>query len=439
MSTLPPGPSSQLWSMLSYLRDPLFCMVPLAEKYGDPFTFPGKPAMVCVGDPVGIKALYSADPDTFEPLLQDMAVFLGRHSLLLTSGAEHRRQRKLMMPPFHGARMRAYGEIMCRLVGEHSAGWTKGHEVKIYEVAQHISLDVILQAVFGLGSPEQRAAVGKLVLDLLNGISPLIALFPSLRRDFGGVGPFAAFSRRKRLLHDQLDALILAARAAGPRDDILSLLVHARDEEGQSMSDEEIRDQLLVLVVAGHETTAISLAWALYELHRPENAPVIARLRAELEALSPDAAIEKIDKLPYLEAVCQETLRRYPIAPAPSPRKLLKPFELMGHSLPAGVAVTAAIGVTHFREDLYPEPRRFNPDRFLERKFTPFEYLPYGGGARRCIGAAMASYELRLVLATLLRRFRLRPASLKPDHGKVRAANVGPATAVKMIVEERLS
>jgi cytochrome P450 len=281
--------------------------------------------------------------------------------------------------------------------------------------------------------------VGKLVLDLLNGISPLIALFPALRRDFGGVGPFAAFSRRKRLLHAQLDALIHAARAAGPRDDILSLLVHARDEEGQSMSDEEARDQLLVLVVAGHETTAISLAWALYELHRPENAAVNERLRAELAALGPDAAIEKIDKLPYLEAVCQETLRRYPIAPAPSPRKLLKPFELLGHSLPAGVAVTAAIGLTHYREDLYPEPLRFNPDRFLERKFTPFEYLPYGGGARRCLGAAMASYELRLVLATLLRRFRLRPASPKPDHGKVRAANVGPATAVKMIVEERLS
>ena len=431
-----------MWSMLRYLRDPMFCMLPLAQKYGDPFTFPGKPAMVCCGDPASIKAIYSADPETFQPLLQEMAVFLGRHSVLLTSGAGHRRARKLMMPPFHGARMRAYGEIMAQLAEQHTATWAVGQEVKIYEVAKHISLDVILQAVFGLSAPARRAEVGRLVLDLLNGISPLIALFPSLRRDFGGVGPFAGFVRRQRLLNAQLDSLIAEARAAGPREDILSLLVQARDEEGQPMSDEEVRDQLLVLVVAGHETTAISLAWAFYALHRPENAAALERLRADLGALGPagevEIEIEKLDKLPYLEAVCQETLRRYPLAPAPSPRKLLRPLEVAGFTLPAGIAVTAAIGVAHFREEVYPEPLRFNPDRFLERKFTPFEYLPYGGGARRCIGAAMASYELRLVLGTLLRRFRLRAASSKVDEGKLRAANVGPATDVRMIVEARL-
>jgi cytochrome P450 len=205
------------------------------------------------------------------------------------------------------------------------------------------------------------------------------------------------------------------------------------------MTAEEIRDQLILLVLAGHETTAIAIAWAFYGLHRPENAAALERLRAELSALGPDPEPEALDKQPYLEAVCNETLRRYPLAPAPSPRKLLRPLELLGYALPAGTGVAAAIGVAHFREDIYPDPLRFQPERFLTRKFTPFEFVPFGGGARRCLGAAMAGYEMRLVVATILRRYRLRLASLRPDTGKVRAANVGPAHGVRMIVEERLA
>jgi cytochrome P450 len=439
MLTLPPGPRSQLWSLIGYLRDPIGCMVPLARKYGDPFSFPGKPPMVCTGDPAGIKAIYTAETDSFAPLSKDMAVFLGRTSLLLIDGAEHRRLRKLMMPPFHGARMRAYGEAICHLAERHTAGWRPDQQVMAYEVAQQISLDVILQAVFGVSEPARKAALAGLLLELINGFSPLIVLLPSLRRQLGGVGPFAAFLRRQRLLHEQLRTLIAAARAAGPREDILSLLVEARDEDGQPMTDEEVMDQLILLVIAGHETTAISIAWALYALHRPENAAAVERLRAELWALGPGPEAEKLDKQPYLEAVCHETLRRFPLAPAPSPRRLLRPLELMGYTLPAGVGVSVAIGVAHFREDLYPEPLRFRPERFLERKFTPFEFMPFGGGARRCLGAALAGYEMRLVLGTVLRRFRLRLASLRPDTGKVRAANVGPAHGVRMIVEERLA
>ncbi|XYI03916.1 cytochrome P450 [Sorangium sp. So ce1128] len=439
MPNLPPGPSSKLWTLIRYLRDPIGCMVPLAQRYGDPFSFPGDPPLVCTGDPAGIKAIYTADPDTFAPLSGDLSVFLGQRSLILLGGAEHRRLRRLTMPPFNGARMRAYGEAMCRMAEQRTADFRRDQQVTVHEVAQQISLDMILQAAFGVSEPARMAELARLLLDLIDGISPLIALFPSLRRELGGVGPFAAFVRRQRRLHEHLDALITAARAAGPRDDILSLLVHARDEDGQPMTDEEIRDQLILLVVAGHETTAISIAWAFYALHRPENAAALERLRAELAALGRDPEVDALDRQPYLEAVCKETLRRYPLAPAPGPRKLLRPLELMGYTLPAGVGVAAAIGVAHFREDIYPEPLRFQPERFLERKFTPFEFLPFGGGARRCLGAAMAAYEMRLVLGTVLRRYRLRLASLRPDPGKVRAANVGPAHGVRMIVEERLA
>jgi len=437
MVALPPGPRSSIWSMIQYLRDPIGCMAPLVRRYGDPVTAPFKPPMVCTGDPAGIKAIYTADPDTFAPLSQDLAMIVGRRSLLLLEGAEHRRARKLMAPPFHGARMRAYGEQICRLAEQHTAGWSAGQEVPLAEVAQRISLDVIMQAVFGLRDPARMAELSALLLEYVNGISPLLVLFPELRRELGGHGPYAALLRRRRRLHEQLDALIAAARAAGPRDDILSLLAHARYEDGEPMSDEELRDQLLLLVIGGHETTAISMAWSFYALHRPENAAALERLRAELSALGPEPDVEKLDKQPYLEAVCNETLRRYPLAPAPAARKLLRPMELLGYTLPAGTGVSVAIGIAHFREDLYPDPLRFRPERFLERKFTPFEFVPFGGGARRCLGAAMAAYEMRLVLGTVLPRYRLRLASLRPDRGKARAVNAGPAHGVKMIVEEQ--
>lgn len=420
--------------MVRYLRDPIGCMLPLARDYGDPVLFPGKPSVVFTGDPSGIKAIYGADPDTFEPLNQDLGVFVGPRSLILLGGAEHRRARKLMTPPFHGARMRAYGEQIVRLTEQRTAAWRPGQRVSTLDTLQHVSLDVILQAIFGVTGPERMASLSKLLLEITNGISPLIALVPSLRREFGGVGPYASFMRRRERLHEQLDALIAERRAAGPREDILSLLLSARYEDGQPMPDDEVRDQLVLLVLAGHETTAIAIAWSLYALHRPENAAVLERLRAELEGADP--APGGLEKLPYLEATCQETLRRYPIAPAPSPRRLLRPFELMGYTLPAGMGVCAAIALAHFREEVYPEPMRFRPERFLERQFSPFEFLPFGGGSRRCLGAAMASYEMKLVLGTLLRRYRLRLDSLRPDTGAVRAANAGPARGVKMIVEE---
>lgn len=424
--------------MVRYFRDPLGVMPAIAREHGDPFTLPGKVPLVCTGDPAGIKAIYSADPEIFEPLSTDLAVVLGAESLILIGGPAHRRKRALMMPPFQGARMRAYGETMRRLTELHTADWAPGQRVGAYETAQRISLHVILEAVFGVHDPDGRDELGRLLLELVEGFSPLLAVFPVLRRELLGMGPFAAFRRRQRAAYAKLDALIAAARRQGePRDDILSLLVAARYEDGEPMTDEDVRDQLLLLVVAGHETTAISIAWALHALHQAEAIDVLERLRAELRSVGPQPQVEVLAKLPYLDAVCSETLRRYPLAPAPAPRRLLRPLELPGYTLPAGVGVAAAIGVAHLREQSYPDPLRFWPERFLERKPSPFEFLPFGGGARRCLGAAMAAYELRIVLGTLIHRFGLRLASQRPDPGKVRAANVGPAFGVKMVVESR--
>lgn len=421
---------------MQYFRDPVHCMVPMAKQYGETFTFPGKPPLVCAGDPAAIKAIYTADPEMFEPLNTSLGEFVGARSVILLKGAEHRRARKLMSPPFHGARMRAYGAAICRLAEQRASGWSKGQTIDMVEAAQKISLDVILQAIFGVTERETMATLAALLIDITQKISPLIAMVPALRREFGGIGPYAAYARRRRMLHARLDELIAAGKAAGPREDVLSLLIAARDEDGRPMPDDDIRDQLILLVFAGHETTAMTIAWAMYALHRPENAAVLERLREELAGLGPEPAA--LDKQAYLAAVVDETLRRFPLAPAPAPRRLLAPLEVGGYTLPAGIGVAAAIGVAHFREEVYPEPLKFRPERFLERQFSPFEFLPYGGGARRCLGAAMAGYEIRLVLGTLLRRMKFRAASPKPDHGKVRAANAGPSHGARVIVEDVL-
>jgi len=418
-----------------YFRAPLDLGIELLRKHGDTLMVPGKPSLVITSSPEGLKALYAADPDTFFPLNQEMAPLIGAHSMLLLGGVEHRAARKLMMPPFHGARMRAYGQLMCQLALEHSADWQPGTRVTVQDVAARISLDVILQAVLGVTDRARMQELAGIILETVHGISPLIAAFPKLRREFFGLGPWATFQRRMRALHQAFDQCIAAARASAPRDDILSMLIHARDEQGQPMPDNEVRDHLLTLILAGHETTAISISWAFYALHRPENADALARLRREISAVPGDAEPEKIAGLTYLEAVCHETLRRYPLAPAPAPRRLLKPLEVAGFLLPEGMAVAAGIGMAHFRPETYPEPLKFLPERFLDRRYGPFEFIPYGGGARRCLGAAMASYEMKLVVFTLLRKFTLRLESLKQDPGAVRAANVGTKSGVPMVVE----
>lgn len=439
MSTLPAGPRTALAVMFQYFRDPIGCMLPLVRRYGHRFTVPGKPPMVFVGDPDGIKAVYTADPDTFEPLRQDFGELLVGRSVILQKGAEHRSRRKLMGPAFQGQRMRAFGAAMRRSAERRTAGWATGSKVTVLDATQRISLDAILSAVFGVAEPARMERLGELLLDMTSRISPLI-MVRFLRHEFGGFGPWARFVARRRALYEEIDALVAEARARGPGDDVLSALVHARDDEGQPLSDEELRDQLVLLVLAGHETTAVALAWAVYALNRPENAAALARLQAELDPLGDEPDAETLARLPWLDAVVQETLRRFPGAPAPSPRLLLRPLDLGGGQvLPAGTSVAVGIGMVHFRDDLYPEPMAFKPERFLERKFSPFELVPFGGGARRCLGAPMAIYEMKIVLASLVRRFQLRLVSDKPERGAVRGPNVGPKSGIRVVVEARRS
>ncbi len=389
--------------------------------------------MVITGSPGGARTVFSADPDTYVAIGADvLGPILGESNVILLSGDRHRAMRKLQAPPFHARAMSAYGSVILEVANAHVAKWPRDCTIDVHRTMQQISLDVILRTVFGeAATPDRLAAIKKATLGLVGALKPSFMFIRGLRRSFGGLSAWARFQRARaavmRLFADELRA----RRADGrPPEDILSQLMAARDENGQPLSDEDLFVQVINLVGAGHETTASSLAWALHAIHR--DAAVKRALGEALAALPPGPwDPEKVAGLPYLEAVCHEALRLNPVAPLIG-RTLRTGLTLEGYDLPAGVSVGIGIVNIHRREDLYPEPERFRPERFLERQYGQFEYLPFGGGARRCLGAAFALYEMKLVLATVMTGRSLELADDKAARAAARNTTVGPARGVRM-------
>lgn len=430
LTKLPPGPKSGLLGALGYLRDPEGVVLSM-RRYGEPFTLPGMggPPIVVVWSPEWVKAMFGADPDTFAPYAADaMAPILGRGSVLLQHGATHRRARRLLQPPFHSTRVGAYGAAMGEATRRHLEATPTDRAFPIEDVFREISIDVIIRTVFGIETGEGVARCRAGILDSLAAFSPLLAMFGGLRRDFGGVGPWARFRRRLDAVHELLRQEIRARRDRPPGTDVLSLLVAARDEDGQPMEEQEIVEQLFTMVVAGHETTATALAWAVNELLLEP--ALVEALLAELEPTGGDP--DALAKLPLLDQVCAETLRLHPLAPMVS-RKLLQPFEIAGHRLPEGVGLGASLLLSHYREETFPEPSAFRPSRFAAGKaFSPYEYYPWGGGSKRCLGAAFAYHEMKVVLGSVLLHSRLELESPARARPQARQATVGPRGGVRV-------
>ncbi len=425
---LPPGPRSPLLSLFRIFRSPYKAYGEWAQRYGDPFTI-RMPfgTVVMTGDPAGIKEIFAADPGAYTTWgVELMRPVLGEYSMLVLSGTRHKQMRKLVMPSFHGARMRAYGATMRDTARRHLAALTPGRSFTVPSLTLAISMEVIVRAVYGFNERARVDETSRALLELANTIHPAFLFFRALQRDVFGLGPYAKFKRARARVSELVNRQI-AERRANPagREDILAMLVEARDEEGAGLSDAQIYDQLQTLLGAGSETTAFALAWALYWLHRHDDAR--ARLLAELDALGDEPDPERVARLPYLSAVCNETLRLRPIV-HDMVRTLTRPMTLKGVELPAGVAVSAAASIVHERPELYPEPERWRPERFLERKFSTSEFLPFGGGHRRCVGAAFAVYELKQVLATVLREHTLRRVSDEPLRWVRRGAVMAPAS-----------
>ena len=385
--------------------------------------------LVLSGRPEDVKDIFRADPMIFEPWNVDMLEpVLGSNSVILTSGTKHREYRKLLTPPFHGQRMRSYAQRMATAAHDCASEWLEGENFRAYKFTQSVSLEVILDTVFGVTDPAVRGELKALLpelLDLGNGL-PMFLKFlrlpviPSWRR-------FTAVRKKTdRLIRRQIHDRALADDGG---DDILSMLLRAEYDDGSRMEELEVRDQLLSILSAGHETTAIAMAWTLYWLHRhPEK---LDRLLEEISQRAPTGDPEALTQIPYLDAVVNESLRIHPVIPD-VPRKLCQDAELMGCKLTAGTSVGAVAFLTHRDPDIYEEPEKWIPERFLDRKFTPFEFYPFGGGNRRCIGAAFASFEAKVVLGTILPSYQFQLLDDRPLSVERRHVTLMPQGGVRM-------
>ncbi len=441
-STPNPVSKPRLLQQLKWVADPIGYMESAVRQYPDIFSadiIGSGTNFVFVNTPEGIQEILTNDRKTYAALgglNRILAPLLGDYSVILIEGDRHKRRRQMLMPSFHGDRIRTYSQLICDLTEKTLGAIPVGTTFSARTAMQEISLQVILQAVFGVFEGERgqqlKTSLTKLTEVFASPLSSSSLFFPALQQDWGAWSPWGKFLRDRQQMDDLIYAEIHDRRTQpqANRVDILSMMMAAIDDLGQPMTDQELRDELATLMFAGHETTATALSWALYWIHHQPD--IREKLLDELQSADLSDPMS-IVKLPYLSAVCNETLRIYPVAMLTFPRVVQEPTELLGYSLEPGIAVVGCIYLTHHREDLYPEPHLFKPERFLERQYSPYEFLPFGGGVRRCIGEALAQLELKLVLSTILTRYDLALADTKPEYPRRRGVfTLAPANGVKM-------
>jgi cytochrome P450 family 135 len=432
--TLPPEPAiSPLRQTLRWAFRPLAFLEECRRELGDSFgvKFLGfETPMVMLSDPAAIKALYTEPGHALPP---GRNVFLepivGPRSLLLLEGRDHLAHRRLMLPAFHGERMRSYEPIVREIVDAEIDSWPLGEEFAVHPRMQAVTLEVILRVVFGVGEGPRLERLRGLLTHLLSETaSPATQIFALAGRRLGlNVNVWGRFEETLAEIDDLLYAEIAEHRSRDDledRDDILSALILARFEDGEGMSDADLRDQLMTLLLAGHETTATALAWT-FDLVLSHPA-VLRRLRETLE--------EGDDE--YLRATITESLRLRPVVPLAG-RRLTKELVADGLALPAGTDVTPAIWLAHTRADVYPEPFAFRPERFLEEGPDTYAWIPFGGSVRRCIGGAFAEFEMRIVLREVLTRCELHKADPMPEQVARRNITFSPRRGTPVLVTAR--
>jgi cytochrome P450 len=428
----PPGSRAPAFvQTLRWIFRPESFMRRNAERYGDTFTVRLGPGadVIFLSDPASVRQVLQAPPELtrmgdinglFRPIL-------GVNSLLLLDGDEHLRQRKLLLPPFHGEHVRAYMETMERAALEEVETWPVGRPFSLLPRLQAIALNVILRAVFGMEDGPRRDEMRALVARLLDLCQSRSTMLPQLRVRLFGLSPWGRLMRCVDQVDEALFAEIARRRsdpASAHRRDVLSLLLATRDEDGQPMTDQEVRDQLLTLLVAGHETTASAVAWAFERLvHQPET---LARLSEEVAAGRDE----------YLDAVVKETLRLRPVLPIVA-RKLTEPFRLEGYRYDRGTVLMPCVFLVHRNPKVYDDPEGFHPERFLARPPATYAWIPFGGGVRRCLGASFALAEMRAVLSAVLSRVELR-APGRQERIARRSFTFSPRRGARVVVRRRL-
>jgi cytochrome P450 len=423
---------------MAFWTRPLACLERWRAQYGKRFTIrlPGSPPSVMLTDPDDVKQVFTAPPDVLHPGegARVLRPVVGANSVILLDERAHMEQRKLMLPAFHGERMAKLTGLMTDVAERDVASWPRNTQIEMHPRTQALTLEIILRAVFGLTTGPRLEALRGLLRKMLEFGDKPISLIPPppdglAEKVAMRVGPFVRFVR----LQEQADALIFeliderrraGASAGGDGgdggDDVLAMLLEARHEDGSPMDQQEIRDELMTLLVAGHETTASTLAWAFARL--PHHPAVVERIVDEMEQDDGDA---------YLTATIQEVLRRRPVLPNNAPRLVMQPIEIGDWTYPAGVAVVPNAYLIHHDPEIYPHPYEFRPERFLDSSPGTYTWIPFGGGRRRCLGASFAMLEMKIVLRAVLGARELRPTgngselprrrniTIRPEHGGV--------------------
>lgn len=436
--TLPPSPKHPLaWTMWRWLRAPYPYFDQLRAELGETFALRMFGFdLVVFSNPEHVKEIFADNGDDLEAgrFNRTLAPLLGDRSVLMVDGREHKRKRKLLLPPFHGERMTAYGRTMLDITDEAIDGLPHGTPFAFHGPMQDITLRVIVRTIFGFDGPrlEQMVAATKRVLEL--GAWPPL-LLPQMQVDLGPLSPYGRFRRAVERADTLLYAEIERRRRDGTRGpDILSLLLDARDEEGKPMSASELRDELVTLLVAGHETTATALTWAMRWLL--ESPSLLEDLRAEVAALGPDPTPERIARCELLDGTAREALRLIPVIPMVG-RVLARDMTIGGYHLPKGTVAVCSIYLAHRRPDAYPNPETFDPRRFLGKKLSAQEFFPFGGGVRRCIGMAFALYEMKMVLARFVTRTELELERRRPVRMVRRSITITPSDGLRVVLRKR--
>jgi cytochrome P450 len=432
----PPGPNGKWNPTLQLIRNPRAAMEAWVDQFGDPFLLNALNGPVVVtGREDLIRTIYGQSSEVYEPFATATLIpLMGSGSLFVLDGEEHRRERRLVMPMFHGDRMKAYGQAMQETAVEQLNRRDLSKSVFTSPLMVDISLEIIVRTIFGSDDRQTAQRMIGASHRTVAAASPLLFFSAKTHRSFLGLTPWDRWNNAKNKLFSLFDEAIEARKTTTTdRQDILSLLCQATYEDGSSISRDHIHAELMTFLFAGHETTALSMTWAIYHLHR--NRATLERLQDELDSL-PDLQPSTLAAAPYLKAVVQESLRIHPIV-TETLRKLKTPMELGDYMIPAGIAVASATVLAHHNAQTYPEPDSFQPDRFLHRSYSPFQYMPFGGGHRRCIGAAFAGYEMAIVLGTLLKKYEFELQESKEVVPKRRSVTMGPSSKIPVTVKVR--
>ncbi|MEH2267139.1 MAG: cytochrome P450 [Nostoc sp.] len=442
---LPPGPKKPLWLLgLQFEVDPFGYLDAISKSYGDIVTvMSGSAPIVYISNPSGIKEIFTNTKEITASgaLNQDFAFITGNKGVLQLDGLIHKNRRKLLMQAFHGARMQACGRGICELTEKMMSKQAIGKPFVAYPIIEDITFQVGIERVIGLHEGERYNKIKHLFASLLklDRQSLIVKIFSNIfgEKDLGKWSPQGYLLHLRRELFQLLSTEVKERRQQADFSctDILGDLIFARDETGETLSDEEVRDLLLSPIFAAGDASGTAISWSLYWIHRLRN--VRERLLEELDSLGQNPDPMSIVALPYLSAVCNEVLRIYPTQLFTFPRLVESPIELMGYEIHPGTILLGNIYSTHQRDDLYPNPKEFRPERFLEKQFSPYEFLPFGGGSRVCIGGTFALFEMKLILATILSRYQLELVSKRPERPKFAGLICSPASGVKMVMRGR--